>query len=117
MDYEVSRFWLDLVQAGATVGLYLYVWITRRTSVNKNAIDRVDSKVHELEKRVVGIDECLRHVPSHEDIAAIYEVIRDNSNTLSLLAREISSNAAKLTALCVQVATMNDFLLKQTDKV
>ncbi len=105
LNYDALRFWLEIIQLGATVLLGVYVWIVSRTRANKTAIDRVDRRVSELVRRVDVIDQELRAAPTHDDLGKLY----DRLNTMNGQLQQI---AGHLEAMARQFALINEHLLR-----
>lgn len=63
-NWDAAKFWLDVIQWVITIVVGVALWI--RTGRNQNR-----TAVTELERRVLTIEEHLKHAPTHEDIAKL----------------------------------------------
>jgi hypothetical protein len=72
-DYNALKFYLDMAQWVATLLLGVFMWVDKRRRDNTSGIDKLNSNHTALERRVVTVEEHLRHAPTHEDISALRE--------------------------------------------
>lgn len=90
VDYGALRFVFDVLQAIALAAVAVYAYLVNRTKANRAAIDRVDLRVHDLSHRVTSLERDVRHLPNHQDMAALHEKVNLISNHLSTMAGEFS---------------------------
>ena len=71
------RFWFDVGQYVITVGIGIYVWISRRFSAKAEEVNDVKTNVATIAERVTRLETDMAHALSHEDLGAVYDRIND----------------------------------------
>lgn len=99
MSLDAWKLWVDIGQFALTGLVAFFVWLTRQSQVNRDAItrlsvalderlDRVESRVLEADvslravptttqclehvRRISQVEETLRHIPGHEDMKRVH---------------------------------------------
>jgi predicted ArsR family transcriptional regulator len=92
IDYDAAGLWLQAAGLGLSAlnSICLVVlWFANRGRVTREAIDTVardaESRGDELDKRLVRMEEAIRHAPTHEDLGKIYERLNSIGNHLAEL--------------------------------
>lgn len=103
IDYEFWRFWMAMLNFAGTLGVAIYIFLTNRSRVNSNRIDKFEIEVKEeiaemhcsLRRDVDGhrnwlerMEERNKHFPTHEDLKRIYDKVNAQSDQLNQLAGE-----------------------------
>lgn len=121
IDWNAYRFIFDILQAVGTVSVMIYVWWINRSRATKSAIEEVDDKIttvkhdvrnelHGIDRRLGDVENGLRHLPDHRDLAAIHEKVNDVAGTMKQVSGELSSMNRTLDLI-------NEFLInKGSDK-
>ena len=75
IDYKAWTFWFTIVQSISFAILAVYVWISNKHKANKDAIevikDEFGKKLNKIDDRVIQVETTVKHLPNHEDIAAL----------------------------------------------
>lgn len=86
MDYERWRIGYDITVIVTVVANFVYSWVSSRTKANRAAIDRVDTRLSDVTRRVDRLETRADSAPTHEDLAVLHERI----NELSGAVRELT---------------------------
>jgi len=83
VNWDAAKFAVDAVQFVFT--LAIAIWVGLRTGQDKNraAIEEMDQRQDDLEKRIITAEEHLKHAPTHEDIAKVREEISGMQSALN----------------------------------
>lgn len=96
IDYGAWKFWLDVVQAVATMLLGIYVWLTNRHRVTIDKISALENKLderHDRQKlncghhkdRTTCLEVNMEHLPKSKDMASLGMSVNDLIGKLSKL--------------------------------
>lgn len=94
VDWDAAKFWLDLLKWLMAIVVAIVLWVRSGRNQNGQAVSK-------LERRVLTIEEHLKHAPTHEDIAKLRE--------------EVSGIQSALNANTTMVQRMHDYLLNKKD--
>jgi hypothetical protein len=90
--YEALRFWLEVAQMLATGVLGLYVWISNKSRVNTERIERlenaIDARLDTHVERLVKVESAVRFGPSHQDLTHIHQRMDETAAAMNSLAGE-----------------------------
>jgi len=73
LDYGAWKFWLDFAQWLFTLALAVYLWLDRGRRDNRRDIQSIGRRQVDLDTRLQLLEEQLKRVPSHDDIARLRE--------------------------------------------
>jgi len=88
------------------VGNFLYTWITNRTKANGAAINRVETDLNEVVRRVDLLEQKVEAAPTHDDVDRIYRRIDDINGEMKQMHGEISGSTSTLNLI-------HDYLLNK----
>ena len=112
-DYTAMRFYWDVAQGGITILTVLYVFITSRSQVNTDRINRfeddADDRFKKLTERVTRVEERVEMGPTHDDLKDIFSRLNGQSRDLSKLMGKFDAHGEMLQRI-------NDFLINQGNK-
>lgn len=91
LDYSALRFWLDILQLLAVVGLFVYTAFTSRTKANKAAIDRIEGRLVEEIRRIDQATNAIANAPSHADLGKVYDRVNDVAGSVNTITGEMSA--------------------------
>lgn len=82
VNWDAAKFWVDMFQFLFT--LAVAIWVAIRTGQDKNrlAIEQMDERQDELEKRLQATEAHQEHAPTHEDITQLREQTAELGSTL-----------------------------------
>lgn len=106
IDWAAARFFFDLVQVAGLVGVSVYAWWVNRESAAGQAIETINERVDELERRVDGVDHDLRHRPGSKELRDLWRKLDETNQGL---VRATSTNEA----LAKQLGMIHQHLLEQ----
>lgn len=120
VDWDLARFVWGVAVTIITAGLGVWAWLTRKHSVNRSAIERVEAGAKERDaqrqsditrhdRRITVLEENLKHLPSASDIKALRETIGHLSNL-------VSHQQATTEGLNRSVSRIEQYLLERPDK-
>lgn len=101
INWDAAKFWLDVGQWVVTIAIGIAVWIRTGRNQNRNAIDALDQQQDALERRVLTVENHLKHAPTHEDITKVRE--------------EIAGMQSALNTNTSMVQRVHDYLLNKKD--
>lgn len=73
VNWDAAKVLLDLLQWVVMLAIGIKVWISNGQNQNKKAISDINQQQQDLDKRVLAVEEHLRHAPTHEDISEVRE--------------------------------------------
>ena len=77
LNYEAANFWGQAANYLLTAVVGAYAWLTNRHKANAAAIAALEethsSDMNALDGRLIKVETELRHLPTHEHIAEVYE--------------------------------------------
>ena len=100
MNWDAGKFWLDLAQWVVLIIVAVAGWVRTGSNKNSEVISSIDTRVDELDKRIISAEERLNHAPTHEDIAK--------------LQAQYSALESKLDGVAHQVNRIADHLLNKS---
>ncbi|WP_178860799.1 hypothetical protein [Thiomicrorhabdus cannonii] len=121
VDYEFWKFWMAVANFIGTVILAAYIFVTSRSRVNTERIDKLekhtDDRIDRLEqhvhqhigdhdKRLERVEERNKHMPTHEDLKQVHEKINRVSDGVSAIDGRLSGMDKNLTM--IQEFLMNE---------
>lgn len=120
VDWDLWRFVWGVAVTVITAGLGVWAWLTRKHSVNRSAIEKVEAGAKERdqqrqtdisrhERRITILEENLKHLPSASDI-------KDLRESISQLNSLVSNQQATTKGLGRSVARIEQYLLERPDK-
>ena len=68
VNWDAAKFWFDLFKWVIAIVVAIALWIRSGRDKNGEALEQ-------LERRVLTIEEHLKHAPTHEDISRVREEI------------------------------------------
>ncbi len=98
--YAAYRFWFDIAQFVLTGMIAVYVWISKRDSVNNKrftvlekdlstSLDdlekKVDARMDNHSERITKVETECDHAPSHADLGQVYDRINEVSDQVANL--------------------------------
>ncbi|MCG8470538.1 MAG: hypothetical protein MI742_01610 [Desulfobacterales bacterium] len=105
-NYPALRLWLDAGQWVTTLLVGLYVWIANKAQATVNEVNRVKSGMGALENRIIKLETAIKTVPSHDDLAAVYERIND-------VAENVAELSGKMDGVQGSLGMIHDHLLNE----
>lgn len=132
-DYELLRFWFDIIQTVGTIAIGAYVWWTNREKVTarrfanleKEVTNRVTtealkavtaerdsrcalhiSRTSQVELTVTGIRAEMKHAPGKEDVSELHSRITD-------MQKQLSEMCGRLHGIGRAVDLINEHLINQ----
>lgn len=94
LNYNALGFWLQFIQAAATVLVFLYVWITNRQKVNSAAIEKIREDFHnevdEIDDRLIRVEQDVKHLPTHDDMAKLHARINETGEAIKHIAGQVN---------------------------
>ncbi|NPA72690.1 MAG: hypothetical protein GXO35_07660 [Gammaproteobacteria bacterium] len=107
LDYEAAKFWLSVIQIFATLALFVYVAVTRKSQVNEKRIDsfekHVNSGFEDIKDRVIRLEEK----PDHN------QEINDVHKRLNGISREVSQLSGEFKQTSEAVKRMHDYMINK----
>ena len=111
IDYKALSFYLQLANSLGVVLVAIYAWISNRHKANASAIKEVSDSILEdmsvIEARFARIESEIKHLPTHNDMGAVYERINTVAETLSALSGEIRQMNAGLKLIHTHLLSKN----------
>lgn len=79
LDYTAMKFWLDLIQVVATLGVGIYVWLSNRHRVTATRLSKLEG---EMDRRldvhtewISTLEGRVGNIPTHEDLDKMNKLI------------------------------------------
>lgn len=92
VNWDAGKFLLELLQFVITVVVAIWAAVRFGQERNKSAIDTMDQRQDELERRILMTEKDLEHAATHDDIAklqsqfsALDSKLTEMNNTLKLI--------------------------------
>ncbi|MGE4501968.1 MAG: hypothetical protein AB7D03_03760 [Thiomicrospira sp.] len=97
LDYEFWRFWMGVANFAGTVMLGVYLFITQRSRVNTERIDKLENHVitsiDRHDERLTRLEERYQHAPSHEDFKRVYDLLNAQAKQIDQIAGEFKATS------------------------
>lgn len=71
VDYTAARFWWDVAQSLAVVGLFIWTLLDRKRQRNSEDIQALGSRAEQLDRRVQRLEDTQAMLPTHHDLTAV----------------------------------------------
>lgn len=84
-DAQSVKYWFDLLQTLAIIGVTFWIWNADRKAARKK---EVDDEIARLSQRVTVVEERVKAAPNDEDLKRIYDQIGTVSGELQELVGE-----------------------------
>ncbi|WP_027671291.1 DUF2730 family protein [Rheinheimera baltica] len=91
-NYTELKFWFDVLQWLITIGLGLWVWISRAPRENKLAIAELEARLKKSEAEQEKLQVRLEYLPTKEELHQM-------GKELSSLASKLDSSAGRMKAI------------------
>jgi hypothetical protein len=75
LDWNMWRFFGDLLMGAVVTANTLYTWFANRSRVNKAAIDSLEKELHGIRGRVGVLESEVKHLPNHDDLGDLHEKV------------------------------------------
>lgn len=108
-DWNAYRFVFDVLQTLFMAALGIYAWWTSRSRATTSAINQVEIRMEELNRRVDKVEHDISHLPDHDDIGDIHEKVNQVATTMSNVQGELGQMNKTL-------GLINEYLLNQGGK-
>lgn len=93
LDYKALSFGLQALNTFGLIVVGVYSWISNRHKANASSIEAVKDQVLEdmtkIESRFARVESEIRHLPTHNDMGAVYERVNEVAETLSALQGQL----------------------------
>jgi len=100
MDFEVTKFLFDTVQTLLIAAIGIQSHLARREAATIASIEQLEdditTKISEHSVKISQLETNAQHCPTHEDLARIYELIRDSGNEQSNKLTEVIKSQAEI---------------------
>ena len=105
INYESARFWLTILNMAATLVVFTYIAVTRKSQVNAEKLERFEREVSDLLAQVTERTIRLESRPNHKsDITELHQRLNGISRDLAKMNGEFSQTAEA-------VKRMHDYMI------
>lgn len=109
-DYKAAAFFLSLVNSCGLLAAFLLSWLTNRQKANTKTIreleDKTRTEMNRIDDRLIRVEECLDHLPTHGDVETINRRIDE-------LGQELRKVEGMMTQINNSVQLIHKHLLNQ----
>lgn len=90
MNYDMLKFWFDVLQFAGTILIGVYVWLSNRHRVTAERItkleDDVDRRLDTHTDRLTALEVSAAAAPTHDDLKILHKRLTDMNGELQKLA-------------------------------
>lgn len=104
-NWDAGKFWLSLLQALATLGLWLWVRMTMGQKTNAQELDSLRERVAGIEEKQLKLEATVKTLPT-----------TDKLHRLELEITELSGELKAITPKLEQVSKLANMLLENEFK-
>lgn len=110
VNYDAARWWWEVFISVIVLLNFLYQWVTGRDRVTRSAIEtavkKFDQKhkvasfdISKLKDRITVVEKDMEKLPTHIDVAALYEKLNTTNRELGELSQNLKSTTSMLNTL------------------
>lgn len=114
IDYSAGKFWLDVLVVIWLVGQSIYLWISGKSTANKNEIStlrlemqielkKMDERNVAMKLRITELESDMKHMPTEQALS-----------TLAIQFHGLHGDLKKLTAELEGIRKLQDVMRSQT---
>ena len=91
IDYNMLKFWWDVVITIILVINTIYTWHVNRDKTNADAFKAQAARIRELESEMRSIKIEVSNLPNHNDLGALHEKVNDVASGMRELQGELGA--------------------------
>jgi len=106
INWTAARFFFDLLQVGAILGIGIYSWWKANHQTNNAEMSKIKERVERNDRRIERVEQDVSNQPSHADVSKL-------RTEMSSLGKEIAEMTGTMKGMNGSLSIVTQHLMGQ----